>query len=121
MSTLFFDAYTCFGPRVNAHGQHPWTLQHLIDELNHCSISAALVASTAQFTYDVMLENRRLLDQLAEHDWLHPIWNAMPHWTGETPDPAAFVKRMDEHGVRAVMLCPKANAWSKLWATRAFD
>jgi len=109
---ICFDAFCRFGPRPNAHGREPWTLQHLIEELDHCSISAAMVASTLQLGYDAMRENRRLVDELAPYDWLHPLWNVFPHWTGETPEPAPFMALMRRHGVRAVTLCPKSNGWS---------
>jgi predicted TIM-barrel fold metal-dependent hydrolase len=111
MATMFFDAYTRIGPRPKDHGSHPWTLRHLLDELDHCSISGALVASTGQTQYDAMWENRRLTVQLAGKDHLFPIWNVLPHWSGECPEPEQLTRELDEHGVRAVSINPKTNGW----------
>jgi len=111
MPFMFFDAYTCFGPRPNSHGKHPWTFQHLTDELDHCSISGALAASTAQTIYDANFENLRLSEKLSGHDNLFPIWTVMPHWTGEFPEPAEMTRLVNDHGVRAVQLHPKNNGY----------
>ncbi len=112
MSTLFFDAFTRIGPRPREHGSHPWSLDHLLAEMQHCSISGALVASTGQTQYDAMLENRRLSARLAGHDHLFAIWNVYPHWTDECPEPEALTAQMAEHDVRAVTLQPLPNGWN---------
>lgn len=111
MCATFFDAFTRIGPRVNTHGAHPWALAHLIDEMEHCSISAALVASTACVQYDAALENRRLSALLADHDDLFPVWNVLPHWTGEFPAPDHLLAQLRDQGVRAVTLYPRTNGW----------
>ena len=82
---VYFDAFTRFGAKPRQHSAARWTLDHLIEEMHHCSISGALVLHTAQTLYDPMLENRRLLDLIVGHDFLFPIWNAMPHWCGDFP------------------------------------
>lgn len=114
MSPIYFDAYTRFGPVQRLHGKHPWSFQHMLDELNHCSISAAMVASTAQLYYDSMFENLRLCEKLADYDWLWPIWTTRPHWTAATPEPVKFVELMRKHDVRAVQLFPKTESWPLL-------
>lgn len=114
MSLTFFDAFTRFGPKPSVHGSQPWSLDHLLTEMRHCSISGALVASTACIHYDAMLENRRLVERIREHDHLFPIWNAMPHWTGEFPEPAELTREMRGAGVRAVTLHPRFNGWDLL-------
>src|SRR5687768_2452995 len=103
---LFFDAFTRIGPRHRQHPAQRYTLDHLVDEMRHCSISGALVCHAAQTLYDAMLENHRLIERLRGFDHLFPIWNVHPHWTGECPEPAALTALMRERGVRAVTLCP---------------
>lgn len=114
MPLTFFDAFTQFGPKSNMHGSHPWSLDHLVAEMQHCSISGALVGSTMCLQYDAMLENRRLTERLACYDFLFPIWNVMPHWTGEFPEPRKLAKLMRESGIRAVRLHPRTNGWTLL-------
>src|SRR5688572_11425865 len=111
MSHLFFDAYTRFGPAPNQHFHRPWTLQHLIDEMHHCSISAALVSSTGQVQCNAQLENLRLVTTLEPYDYLFPTWNVMPHWSGDFPEPAELMYLMNQHDIRAVTLHPTTNDW----------
>jgi len=115
--TNFFDAFTRIGPRPNGHRHHPWTLDHLTAELEHCSISGALVSDTMQVQYDAMHENLRLCEKLSRYDHLFPIWNVFPHWTEECPAPDVLTQMMQEHGVRAVTLYPKTNNYSILSGT----
>ena len=112
MSNMFFDAYTRIGPRVTTHGSHPWSMQHLRDEMAHCSISGALVTRTSQTVYDAHHENLRLCDELKQYDNLFPVWNVLPHWTDEFPEPAAMTKLMQERDVRAAIIHPKTNGWN---------
>jgi predicted TIM-barrel fold metal-dependent hydrolase len=114
---VFFDAYTRFGPKPNQHAAQPWTLEHLIDELDHCSISGALVTSTQCSIYDPMHENRLLSLALEDHENLFPLWNVIPHWTGEFPKPDALLAEMTANGVAAVTICPKTNGWNLMSAT----
>ncbi len=112
MNLLYFDAFTRFGPRPKDHGKHPWSLDHLLAELAHCSISGALVTSTSQTLFDAMYENRLLVETLKPYDHLFPVWNAHPHWTDDFPAPAAFVEQMQRADVRAAIIHPKTNGWS---------
>lgn len=111
MAIQFFDAFTRFGSKPRQHAAQRWTIQHLVDEMRFCSISGALVIHTAQTLYDTMLENTRLIDRIKGHDFLFPIWNALPHWTGVFPEPADLIERMKKNNVRAVALHPRTNGW----------
>ena len=108
---LFFDAFTRIGPRLKKHVAHPWSLDDVRAEMDHCSISGALVASTLSVSYEPMYSNLQLSDQLKACDHLFPIWNVMPHQTGEFPEPAKLEALMRRHGVRAVTIYPKTNVW----------
>ncbi|HYF48016.1 MAG TPA: amidohydrolase family protein, partial [Planctomycetota bacterium] len=113
MSTpaVFFDAFTEIGPRHRKHLAHAWKLEELIAELDHCSISGALVASTLSTLYDPMHSNLELSRALQKHEHLFPIWNVMPNATGEFPPPDKLARLMRQHDVRAISVHPKANAW----------
>ena len=54
---LFFDAWTCIGPRARKHPAHPWRLSELLAEMDHCSIAGALVANTMSVSYDPLRGN----------------------------------------------------------------
>lgn len=112
MPSMYFDAYTHYGPEQQTHGAQPWRLDELVAELSHCSISGALVAWSQSVLYDPMLGNGRLMDALKGHDHLFPIWNVMPHWTGEFAEPAALIEMLRAQDVRAVQVHPQTNGWA---------
>ncbi|MBI4026504.1 MAG: amidohydrolase family protein [Verrucomicrobia bacterium] len=108
---LFFDAFTRIGPRPKKHPSHPWKLSDVLAEMDHCSISGALAASTLSVQYEMMHSNLELSAWIAPHKHLFTIWNVMPHQTGEFPEPQQLESLMRRHDVRAVTIYPKANAW----------
>lgn len=109
--TMFFDAFTRIGPRRYKHPAEQWRLEDLINELDHCSISGALVASTLSVSYDAMYSNLELSEALKPYPHLFAIWNVIPHQTGEFSDPQHLATLMDEHQVRAITLNPLSNGW----------
>src|ERR1051325_3252681 len=108
---LYFDAFTCIGPRPNKHLAHAWKLSEVLAEMDHCSISGGLVASTLSVNYEPMFSNLELSAALKPHRHLFGIWNVMPHQTDEFPDPSKLQRLMREHDVRAVTIHPRTNAW----------
>ena len=109
---LYFDAFTEIGPRRHKPIQQQWSLNHLLAEMQHCSISGALVAYTQSLLYDPMFGNRELIRMIADHPNLFPVWNVMPHQSGEFPEPEELGRLMDENRVRAVTIYPRSNSWS---------
>ncbi len=108
---MYFDAYTQIGPRDHKHPAHGWKLEDVIREMEHCSISGALVQSNNSINYDPMFGNRELSAQLKPHDFLFPIWNLMPHQTGECPAPTELDRILRDYDVRAFSIHPAHNAW----------
>ncbi|MCC5907815.1 MAG: amidohydrolase family protein [Balneolaceae bacterium] len=109
---LFFDAFTLIGHRQNKHPAEQWSLSHLLEELDHCSISGALVAHTLSTLYDPMYINLELSEKLQSYPHLFAIWNVMPHHSGEFPPPEKLGELMKENDVRAVTLNPGVNSWN---------
>ena len=108
---LYFDAFSQIGPRREKHPAEAWTLEELLAEMGHCSISGALVSATQSVCCGVMSGNLALSEAIRPHANLFAIWNVMPHQTGEVPVPAELARKMRRHDVRAVMIHPKTNAW----------
>jgi len=109
--SFYFDAFTLMGNRRNKHQAEKWRLSDIIEELDHCSISGALVAHTLSVRYDPMYMNLELSELLKSHPHLFAIWNVMPHHTGEFPEPEELGRLMKEHDVRAITLNPDTNNW----------
>lgn len=108
---LFFDAFTRIGPRRYKHPAEKWRLEDLVKELNHCSVSGAMVSSTLSVSYDAMYSNLELSQALKPHSNLFPIWNVLPHHTNECLPPKELKVKMDEHKIRAVTINPFSNGW----------
>lgn len=108
---VYFDAFTQIGPRRYKHPAEKWSLEELLQDMEHCSISAAFVSSTMTLQYDPMYSNLELSKQLAPYPQLKAIWNLLPHQTGEFPPPAKLEMLLKENDVRAVMLHPLSNGW----------
>lgn len=117
---FFFDAFTQIGPRQQKHPAHPWRLQHLLEEMDHCSISGALVSSTQSIAYDPHFGNLELSRQLEPYPRLAALWNVMPAESGEFPAPAELERLMGEHHVAGVTLHPRGNSW-RLFASYSQD
>jgi predicted TIM-barrel fold metal-dependent hydrolase len=111
-NTLFFDAFTRIGPRRFKHPGEQWSLQDMIREIDHCSISGAMVASTLSLQYDAMYSNLELSQMIKPYPNLFAIWNVIPNVTNEFPNPKDLKTRMDEHNVRAVTINPFTNTWN---------
>ena len=114
---MFFDAFSRIGPRRYKHPGEKWKLEELIKELNHCSISGALVASTLSLSYDAMYSNLELSNSLKPYPNLFAIWNVLPHHTNECLPPAQLKQKMTEHNVRAVTIHPSSNGWD--WSAQS--
>ncbi len=110
-SPVYFDAFTEIGPRPRKHPEMHWKLSSLLEDMDHCSISGALVTSTLSVNYEAMFSNLELCEWLKPHDHLFPVWNVMPHQCGDFPAPRELEKLMRQHDVRAVSLHPRMNGW----------
>ena len=108
---LYFDALTRVGPRKYKHPGEKWRLEDAIKELNHCSVSGAMVASTMSLSYDAMYSNLELSESLTAHKNLFPIWNILPHHTNEFLSPKELKVKMIEYKIKAVTIHPFSNGW----------
>ena len=118
----YFDAHAAFGPRPHKHRLERWTLDPLLEDLALAGLSAALVTHEQALNYEPMFANLRLCEQIRPHRArLFPCWVVRPPAAGGFPAPAALLRLMREHDVRAVRLLPKtmglvprADVWGEL-------
>jgi predicted TIM-barrel fold metal-dependent hydrolase len=108
---VYFDAFTQIGPRRYKHPAERWRLSELLEEMQHCSISGALVSSTMSVHYDPHLSNLQLSREIAGYPSLKAVWNIMPDNTGEFSSLDELKNQLKEHSVRAIMIHPLSNGW----------
>jgi len=107
---IFFDSNASFGVWPDKDPEERWSLGHLLEDLDVAEISAALVRHNQAVFYDAMHGNRRLIAEIEEfRDRLYPLWVALPHQAGDFPHPSELVAEMEDCGVRAVAILPKAS------------
>ncbi|PCJ60963.1 MAG: hypothetical protein COA79_07855 [Planctomycetota bacterium] len=109
--TILFDAFVRFGPRAAKHLHHAWKLEDVLGEMEHCSISGALVTNTQCTQYDAMYSNLKLSDELEKYDHLFALWNIVPPHNLEIPPLDEFLKIANQKDVRAFTIAPKTNNW----------
>lgn len=112
INPMLFDCWASYGPHPAKDPDQRWTLEHLLEDLDLYGISAALVRHEQGLNYDPMHVNRRLVAEIANHrDRLFPCWNAMPHQSGDFPEPDAFCAAMDQADIRAVFITPNTHGY----------
>ena len=102
---------------------HPDTVEKLEAELEYFAIADALVCHARAVERNLDLGNQTIIEELANHDSLHPAWVIPMHTAIDYPEPERFVDEMIRAGVRAVRVWPPpyhgylADGWAlgPLW------
>ena len=102
----YFDCHAVVGKRGEKDPAQIWRTEDLLQEMQHCGISGALVYHGLAREYDCAYGNRLLLDELEKSPRLFGCWVVLPHHTGEMPPPRQLIAEMQSHDVRAAKLCP---------------
>ncbi len=102
----FFDCRASFGMRAYRAPGSFYKKEDLLKKMRDFSIDDALVYHSMAKEYDPQVGNRILTDELKNEPHLHPVWVAMPDYTGEFETPECLLKEMKENGVRAITMFP---------------
>lgn len=101
----FFDCNAQIGRYGLKHPEAFTTAEELLDEMDYCGISDALIYHSMAKEYSPSVGNRMLMQELTDSR-LHPCWVVMPHHTEEMPSPDDLLQEMRDKGVRAVRAYP---------------
>lgn len=82
------------------------TADELVAHQARFGIGKALVYHSLALEEHPTAGNELLMQALKGHDSLIPSWLALPHHTGEFPEPSRFVEELRSAGVRAVRIFP---------------
>lgn len=102
----FFDCNCSFGMRGIVNPGSFYKLEDLIERMKYYGIDKALVYHALAKEYNPAVGNSRLMEEIAGHPSLYPVWAVMPHHTGEFPEPEVLAGMLKENNVRAVRLFP---------------
>lgn len=81
----------------------------LLEHQERFGISRALPFHSLALEEHPVKGNARLSAALAGHDRLAPSWLALPHHTGETPEPSDLMVEAQDAGVAAFRVFPDAH------------
>lgn len=81
-------------------------------ELERLRIDEALVYHTLAAEGDIELGNRLLIEAVQGHDRLHACWVMAPPTLNDLPEPAEWVRRAVDAGVRAVRMLPRHSVYT---------
>ena len=112
MSDLrYLDSCASIGMHGPTDARVPWTVESLLDDLEHAGLHGALVWHWLAREYAPTYGNRVLLEETAGHERLLPCWVLVPHHAGEMGPGSEVVAEMEERGVRAAKLFPRRHGY----------
>jgi uncharacterized protein len=106
-----FDCNACYGIFSVPPHKRADTVADLLEEMDFCDISQALVHHAAQVDESPEIGNPLLCEQTAPHDRLIPSWAILPFQTGELGDLPGFIAAMRANNVRALWAFPSRHRY----------
>lgn len=83
----FFDVNARIGRAGAVRPEHILEPRRLLEEMDYCGIERALVFHAWAREWDAPSGNRKLLEEIAGFQRLHPCYCLLPHATAEMPPP----------------------------------
>ena len=100
----FFDANSGIGPYYNPPPGYDPSALALLRKMDELGIAEAAAYHFKAQQYDFREGNAVLLDEIAEHDRLHPVLMVGPHHTGEAHSPDELVELMRRNDARILKM-----------------
>lgn len=82
------------------------TVDRLAEYMGYCGIQRVLVYNAVSLYGNPQEGNRILIRELHNSEFIFPCAVAIPHHTGEFPDPAEFCRFLQYNNIRAVRIFP---------------
>lgn len=111
MKFELFDCNVQIGRCGNPIPEYKMAAGDIVNHLRPMNINRALAYHAIAKELHPAEGNPTLLEESADLP-LYPCWVAMPHHTGEFPEPSELVCQMKLHNVRAVRLFPALHNYS---------
>ncbi len=107
----FFDVDAAFGIGLIPPMKYAAMADELLDEMDFCGISQALVYDAAMRDDTPQVGNELLISRIRDRPRLHGTWAILPHQTGEVPPPEQFVAQMKQHNIKALRAFPQSHSY----------
>ena len=100
----FFDCEAIFGyPGFKREGS-PLSKEEMLEKFERYGIERAMMRYEYSATGIPRVGNMELLDKIKDDPGLFPVWYALPHYTGDFPEPEELIKQMQANDVRMLTL-----------------
>lgn len=106
----FFDCEASFGISGYRRETTPITKEEMLSKFDRYGIDCALMRYEYASSGVARLGNLELVDEIKNDSALLPVWYAIPHHTGEFPEPRELIRLMEKNDVR--MLSLPAGNWT---------
>lgn len=103
----YFDSYAFIGKRPVEDTEELWSHEHVVTLMNRCGIHAALVYHTLAKEYDPNVGNQYLTEIIQNEPRFFACYVALPHHTGEMPEPKKWLDSLPADQPFAVKIFPK--------------
>lgn len=100
----FFDCEAIFGNPGFKRETMPITKEDMLGKFDRYGIDRAMMRYEYSATGIPRVGNMELLEKIRDDSRLYPVWYALPHYTGDFPEPEELVRQMKENNVRMLTL-----------------
>ncbi|MCL1856774.1 MAG: hypothetical protein FWF84_03915, partial [Kiritimatiellaeota bacterium] len=108
----FFDSDCVVGRRQVMQPESYYETATLVERMGEMGVGRALVTHSVAREYNAVEGNALAVREVAGRRMLEAKWVAMPHHTGEFPDPGVLRAMLKENSIRSVAMYPADHNFS---------
>ncbi|MPY90613.1 MAG: amidohydrolase family protein [Luteitalea sp.] len=105
----YFDCSAFVGRWAVPHTAAFYTAAELVRHMDYYGIDQALVWHAAGQAASPTIGNRLLMEEIAGHSRLHPVWGLLPEFFQTSETRRMILQSLQNHQVRAVRISPAPN------------
>jgi len=110
-SIMFLDCNVSVGKSGYKHPRQLWRTEDIVQEMERCGISGALISHGVSKMHSPRHGNELLEAELAKSRRLLGAWVALPDHAGDFADPQTMISMMQQRGIHAVKLFPTTHQY----------
>lgn len=109
MDIIYLDSNVCVGKRGLKHRLELWKTEDVLNVMEQCAVSVALVYSGWSEDYAPRYGNERLLRELKKSDRLFGCYTIMPNTCGDFYCPDEMIQDIKSKGMVATKMFPTSH------------
>lgn len=105
----FFDCNMMLGTRSSIKAGAIYKTCDIIKVMEGCNIKEAAVYHCSALEYHPACGNTRLMDEIKQYPFFHPVWVLLPGFTGDFERGEKLLESLKSNNVRLVRIFPGAQ------------